>query len=216
MNQTLLRFHRLNALFLALFILMHMATHLSGLWGVEAYNQTQSFFRLIYRQPLIEVLLLSSFILQSIVGLVLLVRGWRRGTRHPWGRVQLISGVLVLAFVAQHLTAMALARWGDGLNTNFYWPASVMSGAPFTWYFTPYYFVGVTALFVHFGCGLRLQLLRQGQKARARLAFWLVSLVGALLATLIVVMLLQGFYDIQLPAEWVVYLQGYLPGYQPQ
>lgn len=212
---TILKFHRWNAAFLCGFLALHFVTHLSGVFGVEAYNNTQNALRAIYRNPVIEPLVLGSIILQIIWGLMLLLRNVRRGLRGRWARIQAISGGIFLAFAAQHVIAMALARWVDGLDTNFYWPASVMSGAPFIWYFGPYYFLGVSALFVHLGCAIRLVLMRSKYRPYAQSAFWTLALIGLTMAIVINLTLAGAFYEIQLPDEWIAYLRGYVAGYTP-
>jgi succinate dehydrogenase/fumarate reductase cytochrome b subunit len=198
--------HRITGLGLALFIILHMGTHLAGLWGIDAYNAAQSFTRQIYRNPLVEPALLIAFAAQIVLGIALISRNFRRKLSMKWPRVQVISGLLFLLFISQHLTAMSLARWVDGLDTNFYWPASVMNGPPFHWYFGPYYFVGVTAMGVHLGCALRLWFLKQNAPTVAAYSFWFCTLGSSLIAILIVLMLLGTFFDITLPAEWVAYL----------
>lgn len=209
------KLHRWNAVFLALFIILHMGTHVSGLWGIETYNATQKTLRLIYRNPVAEPLLLLASVVQIGLGATLLIRSVRRGLRGIWAWVQVISGGLFLWFFIEHLVALVLARWIDGLDTNFYWPASVMSGAPFIWYFTPYYFLGVTSLFVHIGCAVRLQIIRSGYSEMAAKVFWLITLAGVVLAILINSMLLGVFYDIQMPDEWIEYLRQFVSGYSP-
>ncbi|NDW46155.1 hypothetical protein [Ruegeria sp. PrR005] len=209
------KIHRWNGAVFAAFLLLHFITHLSGLWGVNAYNATQDVLRLIYRNPVVEPLVLTSALVQMGLGLKLLIARVRRGLREPWARAQVISGGLVLYFMTEHVIALALARWVDGLDTNFYWPASVMSGAPFTWYFIPYYSLGVIALFVHLGCAFRLILLRRGARAQARAVFWGMTLAGGTIAALIVAMLLGAFYDIALPPDWLAYLRQFVPGFAP-
>ncbi|VVT05466.1 hypothetical protein [Hoeflea sp. EC-HK425] len=210
---TPLLFHRWNSAFLALFIILHFATHLTGVAGIEAYNTVQSALRLIYRNPVVEPFLLLSVVLQIGIGLLLLIRKTRRGLRGRWAYAQVISGFIVLFFLAQHLSAMALARWVEGLDTNFYWPASVMSGAPFIWYFLPYYFLGVVALFVHLGCGIRLALFRSNLRPYATVGFWALSTLGLAMAVTINLTLMGVFFEIELPPAWLTYLQGFVAGY---
>lgn len=212
---TAVRFHRWNAVFLSGFLILHFATHVSGLFGIDAYNQTQSVLRLVYKNPIVEPFLLASIMVQVGWGLVLLIRRFRRGIRGVWAHTQVYSGVLFFVFVVQHLSAFAMARWIEGMDTNFYWPASVMSGAPFVWYFAPYYLIGVAALFVHAGCGIRLALLRSRYRASASTGFWISAFTGTILSSLIVAMLLGSFYEIELPEVWTAYLQAFVPSYMP-
>lgn len=208
--------HRTLAFALLLFVVMHMLTHLSGLWGIETYNQVQTAFRKIYHIPIIEFGILAGFCAQVILGSILLYQNWRRLMRTVWGRVQGFSGILVLFFLSQHIPALVITRFVTGMDTNFYWPASVTNGAPFVYYFVPYYVIGVVAFFVHMACFARLALIRVGSKKVARHLFWGISFFGLLVAVLIVAMLTGVFYDVNLPDEWVGYLQSYLPSYEPK
>lgn len=144
---------------------------------------------------------------------MLLIRKTRRGLRGRWAYTQVISGFIILLFLAQHLSALALARWIDGLDTNFYWPASVMSGAPFIWYFLPYYFLGIVGLFTHLGCGVRLALLRSGHRRHATTGFWGLTGLRLAMAVIINLTLMGVFFEIELPAVWITYLQGFVAGY---
>jgi succinate dehydrogenase/fumarate reductase cytochrome b subunit len=209
------KFHRINGLILLAFIVMHFATHLSGLWGINAYNTTQDMFRTVYQNKFLEPILLIAFVAQLGVGLRLSIQGFRRKMAQKWARIQLISGLMILFFVAQHITGNLMARFLSGLDTTFYWPASVMNGAPFTLYFIPYYFIGITSLFVHIACFVRLTILRKGKRWLAGFAFWSISSFGVLMAFAIIAMLKGQFYNIELPSEWVGYLQGFIPNYVP-
>ena len=210
---TIKTLHRWNAMFLGVFIVLHMATHLSGVFGVQAYNNTQSLLRYVYRNPVVEPFVLLSIFLQIGWGVVLLIGQIRRGLRGPWARTQVISGGVFLFFITEHLIALVLARWIDGLDTNFYWPASVMSGAPFTWYFFPYYILGVSALFIHIGCAIRLTMMRGAYRHYATVSFWGLTMSGLTIALIINLTLLGVFYEIQLPDEWITYLRRFVAGY---
>ena len=208
-DMTAHKLHRWNAVFLCIFIALHFVTHLSGVFGVEAYNSVQKTMRYVYRNPVIEPFVLLSAVLQIGWGALLL----GRKIREKWAHIQVISGAIFLFFITEHLIALVLARWVDGYDTNFYWPASVMNGAPFTWYFFPYYFLGVSSLFVHLGCACRLMLLRSTYRQYADTGFWAPSVAGIAMALVINFTLLGGFFEIQLPDEWVTYLRRFIAYY---
>ncbi|MCY0154356.1 hypothetical protein OEG86_21395 [Hoeflea alexandrii] len=88
-----------------------------------------------------------------------------------------------------------------------------MSGAPFIWYFLPYYFLGVVALFVHLGCGIRLALFRSNLRSYATIGFWALSALGLAMAVTINLTLMGVFFEIELPPAWLTYLQGFVAGY---
>lgn len=198
---SLRRVHGWLAAILVVFLLLHFATHLSGVAGIETYNAVQAMTRRIYRAPLVEPLLIAAILAQMAIGARLLWVLWRRGPRGSWQWAQLLSGAGVLFFLAQHLPAFFVARFGFGQDTTFYWPASVMRDA-LAVYFTPYYFVGVLSLFVHLGCAVRMILMRKGSRTAAWVAGWGLGLAGAVTGLAIVLMLLGAFYPVELPAEW--------------
>lgn len=208
--------HRINAIALAGFIALHMLTHVSGLWGIEAYNSVQSALRTVYRFPPFEIALLASITAQLGLGMALMVlRLRRRRPRGFWSWLQIVSGAVFFVFMAQHLYSFAMARLYFELDTNFYWPASVMSGPWFIYYFWPYYAAGVFALFAHAAAGVRFALLDRGASGAARTApAWLMA-AGAALAIIIPPIIAGALYDIELPAEWVDYLRFYMPEFEP-
>jgi succinate dehydrogenase/fumarate reductase cytochrome b subunit len=209
------KIHRWNAILLAAFIVIHLINHVSGFWGITKYNNVQDALRIVYRNAFIEPILLTSSLVQIVFGGMLIYRGYKRLMKTGWGKVQVISGGLFLFFLAEHLLALVLARWVDGLDTNFYWPASVMSGPPFTWYFIPYYVMGVAAVFTHVGCAMRLAFRRAGREAAGTVVAFAFIVFGFTLGILIVSILLGTYYDIKLPQEWVAYLQRFVSSYTP-
>lgn len=207
--------HRVNAIALAAFILAHLLTHLSGFFGIETYNNVQSVLRTVYRFPPVEVLLLVSITAQLLMGVALLVMRLRRGRPYGfWAWLQVVSGGVFFVFMAQHLYSLAMARLYFDLDTNFYWPASVMSGPWFIYYFAPYYVLGVFALFAHAGAGVRFALYERCPVAAQRVgAAFLI--VGAAVALAIPPIIAGAFYEIHLPREWIDYLRFYAPDFEP-
>jgi len=208
--------HRCNALFLALFVAAHLANHLSGLGGIERYHAVQQTLRVVYRHPLVEPLLLASVLLQLVAGTALIVARWRQRSAHGfWGRLQIGSGIVFLLFMAQHLFSLGMARLYFDLDTNFYWPASVMSGPWFIYYFAPYYVLGVLSLFAHVGAGVCLALEARGSRRLGRrFALSLIGL-GTAVSLAIPAIIAGVFFPIDLPAPWLDYLRFYAPGYTP-
>ncbi len=208
--------HRINAIALSGFIAIHMLTHVSGLWGIDAYNNVQSALRTIYRFPPFEIALLASITAQLVLGMVLLVARLRQGRPQGfWSWLQILSGGAFFIFMAQHLYSFTMARVYFDLDTNFYWPASVMSGPWFIYYFWPYYMLGVFALFAHAAAGVRFALLDRGAISASRR--WPAALIaaGAVLAVIIPPIIAGAFYAIDLPQEWIDYLRFYMSDFEP-
>ena len=155
-NCRLRGFHLASGLLIGLYLLIHMANHLAMFAGQDAHIALMESLRPIYRNAVIEPLLLTAFLFQAGSGLAMI---WRtRKTRRgfvPW--VQAGSGILVAAFVLNHVAAVLIGRFSDGLDTNFHF---AIAGFHAGWaaIMAPYYFLGVAGLFVHIACALSWRL----------------------------------------------------------
>lgn len=208
---TITRLHRVLAIGLLAFILPHLAGHLAGLWGQETFDRVQAILRPFYRNALVEPVLLLAVALQLVLGIVLLRRQWRRGLRSNLLRWQVISGLVLALFLIQHLPAMAMARYWAGLDTTFWWPASVASTWPFTLYFWPYYLSGVLAFFIHAGIGLSFALRRKGRHRAAARVVRASVIVGLTWGGLILAGISGVLHPVALPPEWQAYLAVFRP-----
>jgi hypothetical protein len=109
--------------------------------------------RTVYRQPVIESLLLACVAFQGASGMWFVVSRWRqRDGAVAW--LQAISGSYLVLFLLIHVAAAMYGRHTLGLDTNFYYAAAGMHVDPFQYFFVPYYFLAVVALFVHIGCAI--------------------------------------------------------------
>lgn len=194
------KLHAFSALFLGIYATFHLANHLAGLVGVEAHIAFMQSLRTIYRQPVVEVSLIAAVLLQIYSGISFVARGWkhRRGFM-PW--LQAGSGVYLAFFLLNHVGAVLLGRAVFKLDTNFYFAAAGFHVPPFQFFFAPYYFLGVMALFTHLGCALYWRLQTQSRSNRL-LAVVLPVSIGAALSVLMVLMVAGALYPIQVPVEY--------------
>jgi hypothetical protein len=145
--------HRVAGAVLAAFVAVHVANHLAALAGVDAHVRFMDAARRVYRQPVVEAVLLACVVLQAGSGLRMLWAG-RQRRRGPLAWLQAGSGAYIALFLAIHVGAVLAGRV-NGLDTNFYFAAAGLHVWPFVLFFVPYYFLAVAALFVHVGCALR-------------------------------------------------------------
>jgi succinate dehydrogenase/fumarate reductase cytochrome b subunit len=172
--------HRLLAVFLGLFLALHLGNHLAGFWGQETHGTAQAAVRIFYRNPVVEALLLAAICFQICLGLMLLTRR-RRLT------LQTLSGGYLALFLLIHLAAVLSARW-QGTETDLAFAAAGMH-APLPWpmVFAAYYGLAVMAVFAHLSVPLSR---RNGLAGRvclvtgAALAGGLVALLSGLVTPL--------------------------------
>ena len=189
---TLKRAHRVNAMVLGAFIAPHLLNHLVMLIGIDAHIAVMDAMRAVYRQPAVEIALLGLVVAQLGLGAALAYRRWR--PRGFWGWAQVASGTYLFLFLAQHVGAIVRARLAfPDLDTNFYFAASVASVPPFSYYFVPYYFFGVLALFTHVGCAVRFHRWRSEPHRRAGIGLIATGALAGIVITSGLVGLIEPF-----------------------
>lgn len=200
MATTLRTLHRTSAIVIVAFVCLHLANHLVSLQGVAAHMAFMKAARAVYRQPVVEGLLLACVAFQVFSGLRLALRGWRqrRGVL-PW--LQALSGAYLAVFLSVHVGAVMFGRAVLNLDTNFYFSAAGFHVPPYPLLFAPYYFLGVFALFTHLGCAAYWHVPPASRRARA-LAVVLPMVVGAVLALLLVLSLAGMIQPVNVPAEY--------------
>ncbi|MFN4119034.1 hypothetical protein [Acidovorax sp.] len=184
--------HRASAMVLALFITAHVLGHLAGVASAAAHQAVLEALRGIYRQPVVEGVLLACVVFQGGSGLTLLWRGWRQ-RRGAVAWLQAASGAYLALFLLIHVTAVLVARQ-NGVDTNLQFAAAGLRTPPQHWFFGPYYFLAVLALCTHAGCALYWNL---PYRCRATVLAGAMVL-GTLLAATLVAMLAGGLEGVAL------------------
>lgn len=193
------KLHRLSACVIAAYAVVHIANHLIGLQGVASHIAFMKAVRTVYRAAAIEWLLLAAVAVQIVTGFTAVVRGWKeRQGAVAW--LQAGSGAYLAYFMLNHVGAVMYGRY-LGLDTNFYYAAAGLHLTPFRYYFAPYYFFAVLALFAHAGCALYWQV----PPASGRSGLFVVALpasVGAVLSLAIVLAMAGFFYPVEIPDHY--------------
>lgn len=192
--------HRFSALIIAGFILAHLANHVVGLRGQEQHIAFMRGLRPFYRSVVVEAILISALALQMLTGLRLVVSNWKsRGGFVAWA--QALSGCYLATFLFIHVTAVMVGRHVLNIDTDFRFAAAGFQEGQGVWFFGPYYFFAVTALCIHSGCGLAWILAPQAPERRKSLVVG-SFVMGAMLATAIVLALAGTLYPIDIPDEY--------------
>ena len=195
--QVLRALHRTSALAIGLYAAMHIANHLVALAGVPAHLAFMDAARVVYRQPVAEAVLLACVAFQGASGVWLLLAGWkaRRGAL-PW--LQASSGAYLALFLLIHVAAIFYGR-ALGLDTNFYYAAAGFQVPPFQYFFAPYYFLAIVALFTHVGCALAR---RAPQGRRRALAIGVPMVAGLVISSLVLACLAGVVHPFDVPAKY--------------
>lgn len=197
---TLRDLHRTSAIVIVIYALMHIGNHLLSLQSVAAHIAFMEAARSVYRFWAVEVLLLFCVAFQIGSGLWFVVRGWKaRNGLLPW--LQAGSGAYLAFFLLVHVSAVLFGRTVLQLDTNFYFAAAGFHVPPYQFFFAPYYFLAVLALFTHLGCAAYWQFESASRAARV-LAVAIPMVLGSVVALLIVLSLAGKFQPVEIPAQY--------------
>jgi hypothetical protein len=200
-NARLRGFHLCSALALSLFLVLHIGNHIAGLFGAQAHIVYMDVARHIYRNPIVEPILIVLVIWQALSGLIMVIRGWkkRRG-KVAW--LQAISGIYLALFLLNHVAAVLAGRILQNLDTNIYFAAAGFHVPPWHLFFAPYYTLALAALGAHVGCALYWQI-GPKRKPLHKIALAACLIIGATLGLLFVLSMSGQLFDLSIPAEYL-------------
>jgi hypothetical protein len=186
--------HGVSALaILLLFVGPHIGNHLAGFWKASVHIEVMNAARHVYRNDIVQPILLALIGFQILSGTALV----RRKIRMPsdiFGTVQTMCGVYIGVYFLAHMTAVFAARYAD-IDTNWSWLTrqnNSMIGSLSNLRLIAHYWTGPIAIVAHVACGLRVVLLQHDiSPAMAnRLTLALIA-AGAVASSLILVALLN-------------------------
>lgn len=147
---SVLKLHRSAAGVILAFVVLHLTSHLAAVHSLELNLRVTVWMRTIYKQPLVEALLLAAVPVQAVSGGWLVRNAWP-GAPDALARLQVASGVVLALFVTAHATATAVLF----RDLTFYSASGAARGLVRDPSFFAYYVLGVVAVFVHLAGGAR-------------------------------------------------------------
>jgi hypothetical protein len=186
--------HGVSALaILLLFVGPHIGNHLAGFWSGSVHTEIMNAARRVYRDDIVQPILLALIGFQILSGTVLV----RRRMRMPsdiFGTVQTMCGAYIGVYLLAHMTAVFAARYAD-VDTNWSWltrPNDSFLVSLFRLRLIAHYWVGPIAIVAHVACGLRWVLLQRDMSPAVtnRIA-WALITAGVVASSIILVALLN-------------------------
>jgi hypothetical protein len=186
--------HGVSALaILPLFVGPHIGNHLAGFWSGSVHIAMMNVVRRIYRDDIVQPILLALIGFQILSGTALV----RRRMRMPsdfFGTVQTMCGVYIGVYFLAHMTAVFAARHA-GTDTNWSWltrPNDSLLFSLFKLRLIAHYWVGPVAIVTHVTCGLRWVLLQRDiSPATANRIAWALITAGVVASSIILLALLN-------------------------
>lgn len=142
------KIHFYSGIILTVFIGIHLINHFASLFGPDTHIALMNKLRPIYRNLLVETLLVLAVLTQIVSGLRLF-RSRRRIATTSFERLQVWTGLYLAFFLIIHLSAVFVGRYFLHLDTNFYFGAAGLNAFPVNLFFIPYYGLAVFSFFGH-------------------------------------------------------------------
>lgn len=200
------KLHRISALIIGTFIVVHLVNHLCIINGVQPHIDFMESIRKVYRNIFVESVLLTCILFQIISGLYFV---WRGKGKHSGflEKTQVLSGLYLAYFFLNHIGAVFYGRIFEGLDTNIYFGIAGFHNAPFHLYFIPYYFLAIVAVFLHIACGFYwLSRNRISSSTRIKLTYVIIA-TGVIIAFTLILGFNGYFGEISIPDEYNVLYQ---------
>lgn len=190
--------HRVSAVLLIIFILTHLAIHLTAIAGPEVHKSAMAIAQIAYRNPVGETILVTAVMIQIFTGIKQL--RWRG--QKGWALAQIISGAYLFLFLIVHTSAALYTHHIFGIESDFYWAAGTLNYHPIRLFFGPYYFAAILAFFTHLSAALHFA--KPGGIGAVALP---LPCLGILIAGTIIMTFSGFFYEIEIPSETAAYFE---------
>lgn len=178
--------HYYTGLTLAVFIGFHLLNHLLILHSEALHIKFMKSARKIYRNRIVESLLLVAVLVQVISGITLVILKWNK-VENYFDRIQITSGLYLSFFLLNHLLAVLRGRYKLKMDTNLYYGAGVMNMWPQKLFFIPYYSFAILSFFFHVACVHRIKMEKYAGLSVATKQAFLIMGIGMLVTLLVII-----------------------------
>jgi len=198
---TIHRVHFYSGLTLTLFIGIHLFNHFMSIYGEEIHIELMNTFRIVYRNPIMEILLMTAVVIQIVTGVKLYFYA-KRQTKGFFKKLQIWTGLYLAFFLLFHVGAVMTGRFLLQMDTNIYFGAAGLNTFPFCLFFIPYYGLAIISFFGHIAAihfqKMKKNILGLSVKQQSTL----ILILGMLLTVTIFYGLTNGFTGMQIPADY--------------
>lgn len=193
------KLHYFSGIVLSIFITLHLLNHLGSIWGAEVHIQSMNYLRPLYRNIVIETLLLCSVSIQIFSGLRLVYK--RKTLKLSFFQIiQNYSGLYLSFFLLVHLSAIMVGRYYLKLDTNFYFGVAGLNTFPINLFFIPYYALALISVFTHLAVVHKTKTSIRIISPQAQ--FYIIMILGTLISIGIFYGLTSHFQGIDIPEEY--------------
>ena len=182
---------------------MHLFNHLYSLFGEKVHIELMNDFRIIYRNIIVEIILLFAIGIQIFSGIKLFLKK-RKTASNFFDKLQIWTGLYLAIFLAIHLSAVLSGRLILNLDTNFYFGAAGLNTFPLNLFFLPYYGLAIISFFGHISAIHSKKMKSKILGIEPNNQSYIILIIGILLTLVILFGLTNGFNGIEIPKEYYI------------
>lgn len=142
------KIHFASGIIISLFVTVHLLNHAFSFYGAVAHINMMDTLRMVYRNIVVEAVLLVAIGVQIYSGLKLFITS-KQHANSGFEKLHIWSGLYLAIFFAIHLSAVLAGRLLLNLDTNFYFGVAGINTFPFNLFFVPYYALAILSFFGH-------------------------------------------------------------------
>ena len=195
--------HFLSGLIISIFVGLHLFNHFTSIFGVEYHITVMDKLRLVYRNVIVETMLLIAVLIQIVSGIKLFLLTRKQKTKF-FPKLQIWSGLYLALFFVIHVGAVLTGRFILNLDTNFYFGVAGLNTFPVNLFFLPYYSLAIMAFFGHIASIHTQKMSQVVFGLTARLQAQLLILLGVAITITIIYGLTNGFTGVEIPEAYNV------------
>ncbi len=142
------KIHYISGLVITLFTVIHLMNHAFSLLGTEKHIEVMNTLRTVYRNLMVETVLLCCVLVQIVSG-IQLFKSAKKNVSTFFDKLHIWSGLYLAVFFMIHVGAVLGGRLFLDLDTNFYFGVAGLNTFPFNIFFIPYYTLAILSFFGH-------------------------------------------------------------------
>lgn len=177
--------HYYSGIMISVFIGFHLLNHLLILRSDGHHIRFMQGLRKIYRNRIMEILLLLGISIQIISGITLVILKWNKIESY-FDVMQIASGLYMSFFLTVHINAVMIGRYKLKVDTNLYYGAGVMNMWPHKIFFIPYYSLSILSFFFHVACIHRTKMSEFVSTSSATAQSFIIMGIGIVITSLII------------------------------
>jgi len=197
------KIHYFSGITISIFVGLHLINHLYSVFGAKAHIELMNNFRLVYRNIIIETILLIAVGIQIISGIKLFLKK-RKNVSNFFEKLQIWTGVYLTIFLLIHVSAVLSGRLILNLDTNFYFGVAGLNTFPLNLFFIPYYGLAIVSFFAHISAVHSKKMHHKILGINPNKQSYIILISGILLTIVILYGLTNRFNGVEIPNEYKI------------